>query len=129
MATKINSIEDCVVIFEGERRCVYCGATLADGEVCTCANFVSTCTKLAKADQCQEKVNYYADKKQAYLDSIKPPKYEFRMDFVLVKDETAGDDGGNGGSTSDGSGDDGVTDSSGSDSSNGSGEPTEGGGE
>lgn len=107
MATKIKSIEDCVVVFEGERRCVYCGAVLADGQVCTCANFVSTCTKLAKADQCQEKVEYYANKKQAYLDSIKPPRYEFRMTFVRVEDETTDDGGGNGGSTSDGSGDEG----------------------
>lgn len=114
MATKIKSIEDCVVTFEGERRCVYCGATLADGEVCTCANFVSTCTKLAKADQCQEKVELYANKKQAYLDSIKPPKYGFRMAFVRVEEETSGDDEGGGGSTSDGSGDEGgMTDDGG----------------
>lgn len=116
METKINSIEDCVVTYEGERRCVYCGATLADGEVCTCANFVSTCTKLAKADQCQEKVEYYANKKQAYLDSIKPPRYGFRMAFVRVEDETTDDGGGNGGSTF------------GSDNT-GNEEPTEGGGE
>lgn len=124
METKIFSIEDCVVTFEGERRCVYCGATLADGEVCTCANFVSTCTKLAKADQCQEKVEYYANKKQAYLDSIKPPRYGFRMAFVRVEEETSGDDGSDGGddgTTSEGSGDEsGVT---------GSEEPMEEGGE
>lgn len=120
---KITSIEDCVVTYENERRCVYCGEVLADGEVCKCANFVSTCTKLAKADQCQEKVEYYANKKQAYLDSIKPPKYEFRMAFVRV-DETSRDDGSDeydDGTTSEGSSDDGgVT---------GSEEPTEGGGE
>lgn len=98
---KITSIEDCIVTYKGERRCVYCGATLADGEVCACANFGSTCTKLAKADQCQEKVNYYADKKQAYLDSIKPPKYEFRMAFVRVEEGTSGDGNDDGGSTSD----------------------------
>ena len=121
---KITSIEDCVVTYENERRCVYCGAVLADGEVCKCANFVSTCTKLAKAGQCQEKEEYYANKKQAYLDSIKPPKYEFRMAFVRVEEETSGDDGDDGGddgTTTEGSSDDGgVT---------GSEEPTEGGGE
>lgn len=116
--TKITSIEDCIVTYEGERRCVYCGATLADGEVCTCANFASTCTKLAKADQCQEKVDYYADKKQAYLDSIKPPKYEFRMAFVRVEEGTSGDGSDDGGSTSDGSGDEGGVSDDGGGSGN-----------
>ena len=81
---KITSLNDCVLELDGERKCAFCGTTLADGEVCTCNKYKLVLRNLHYIEVAQGQVEHYQDIIQGQYDNMPEPSYEIREAIVPV---------------------------------------------
>ena len=94
---KIASLNDCVLELYGERKCVFCGTTLADGEVCTCNKYKLAVRNFGLIDTAQGQVEHYQQIIADLIARMPEPSYEIREAIVPVPptpENPAEDDGG-----------------------------------
>lgn len=94
---KITKLEDCVLELNGERKCAFCGAALADGEVCTCNKYKLAVRNFGLIDTAQGQVQHYQDIITELYGRMPEPSYEIRETIVPVPptpEPPAEDDGG-----------------------------------
>ena len=96
---KITSLNDCVLELDGERKCAFCGTTLADGEVCTCNKYKLAVRNFGYIDVAQRQVEHYQQTIADLYYRMPEPSYEIREAIVPVPTEPEPpieDDDGNG---------------------------------
>lgn len=81
---KITSLNDCVLELDGERKCAFCGTTLADGEVCTCNKYKLAVRNFGYIDVAQGQVEHYQQTIADLYDRMPEPSYEIREAIVQI---------------------------------------------
>ena len=94
---KIEKLDDCVLTLNGERICAFCGAALADGEVCTCNRMNSAIYNFSQIDGYNTRIADYQGRVQQILANMPAPRFEIREAIVAAPptpEPPAEDDGG-----------------------------------
>ena len=84
---KIQALDDCVLELNEERKCAFCGTTLADGEVCTCNKYKLAIRNFGLIDTAQGQVEHYQDIIADLMNRMPEPSYEIREAIVPVSPE------------------------------------------
>jgi len=81
---RIQTLEDCVLTLDGQRICAFCGATLADGEMCTCNRMNSAIYNFSQIDGYNARITEYQGRVEQILANMPAPRYEIREAIVPV---------------------------------------------
>lgn len=81
---KIQSLEECVLVLGNERKCAFCGTTLADGEVCTCNKYKLAVRNFGLIDTAKGQVQHYQNTIAELMGRMPEPSYEIREAIVQI---------------------------------------------
>lgn len=81
---KITSLNDCVLELNGERKCAFCGTSLADGDVCTCNRYKLAIRNFGLIDTAQGQVQHYKQIIADLYGRMPEPSYEIREAIVQI---------------------------------------------
>lgn len=81
---KVKTLEECVLELDGIRKCAFCGAELAESEVCTCNKYKLVLRNLHYIEVAQGQVEHYKEIIQSQYDNMPEPSYEIREAIVQI---------------------------------------------